>query len=1091
MKEIKTDVEIQNFLEGRNPKKYVVAIETYYNKNHADLVIHDKDTGTKKIVQQEFKPFIHIKDLSKYNIKLYDTPTKRREAMTKYRIAIRPLRTTNDKGDVIERLDNGYKYIVTTESKLGFQAIINFFKEGGVDYNSFFKKKSDINITISTKRRMIDTHFKNNEVNSTKYSSLIDKILTKDFTLSKETLDELFIGYDLTNPKVKELYDIIDSKIDFNYIAKHKVTILELKEELQRVTEIQNCFFKLGIDEQFMISTGIRLFKGYDDYNEIHKLIFDIETTGLESTQGDRVFAIGLKDNRGLEKTLIVDELEDDESERKILLGFWEELSKIKPALIYGYFSEGFDWDFIINRCTILGIKLEEIQTTLDKSIVIKRKPNQTLKIGGESEKYTQTVSWGYNVIDIIHTVRRTAAINSDIKENGLKYICQFEGIAKENRVYIDGEDIYNYQKYNNNFIVNSKTNNYREIPSEYQDRPLEYLEQHKDSYDVIKTGRELVRQYLLDDLWETEQVDLKYNESTFHFSKLVPFTYVKATTAGGASVWNLIMSAWSYEKGLAIPYALTKQDFTGGLSRSFKVGFFENIYKFDFSGLYPSLELTYGMFPKTDITGGLFRLVKYFVETRNTYKKLAGDQSLSKKERSFYKTKQLPFKIFNNSNFGAMGSEYFNWTDFDCAEYITCAGRQYIRQCVDFFMSYNCLPLILDTDGVNVSIPEYCYRDINGNESITPIIIADLVYECNGETFKGPDALVAKYNNEYLFGDYMKLDNDGMWKSAMNVAKKNYANLEYDGKIKYVGNTLKSKTMPDFLSEFVNNAVKLILFNKPDEFIEYYYNYLAKIYFKQIPLIKIAKKSRVKSTVEDYKKRGVNVNGQPLPKQAHMELLIENNINPNLGDVVYYINNGTSKSHGDSGIDKKTGKSYSYLVLKEEFIKTPDKTGDYNVALFVSIFNSKVRSLIETKTVDKSGVQGTFFSDKVRNTLIKDDPSKREYYTDDEIKLTSFDLDTLDEFYTMEDKEVRFWNRTRKNPFNIFKRFKTDNEVLVYKEYFDKYEKVEKLLKEKDINLKTFNDTFVEGDFVLTHKNNETWISNYEGGKFHRVKKV
>ena len=58
---------------------------------------------------------------------------------------------------------------------------------------------------------------------------------------------------------------------------------------------------------------------------------------------------------------------------------------------------------------------------------------------------------WGYSIIDILHATKRTAAINSDIKENGLKYIAKFEKIAKENRTYIPGEDndIGKYYKQN------------------------------------------------------------------------------------------------------------------------------------------------------------------------------------------------------------------------------------------------------------------------------------------------------------------------------------------------------------------------------------------------------------------------------------------------------------------------------------------------------------------------------------------------------------------------------------------------------------------------------------------------------------------
>jgi hypothetical protein len=57
-------------------------------------------------------------------------------------------------------------------------------------------------------------------------------------------------------------------------------------------------FFNVSLNEQFFISTGIRLFKGMHKYQEVHKMVFDIETTGLRY-QHSRVFAIGIKDNKG------------------------------------------------------------------------------------------------------------------------------------------------------------------------------------------------------------------------------------------------------------------------------------------------------------------------------------------------------------------------------------------------------------------------------------------------------------------------------------------------------------------------------------------------------------------------------------------------------------------------------------------------------------------------------------------------------------------------------------------------------------------------------------------------------------------------
>ena len=58
MSNVSFDV-IESFLEGRDPQKYIIAIESTYNDNFVDLVINDPETG-KRIERHHFKPFIWI-----------------------------------------------------------------------------------------------------------------------------------------------------------------------------------------------------------------------------------------------------------------------------------------------------------------------------------------------------------------------------------------------------------------------------------------------------------------------------------------------------------------------------------------------------------------------------------------------------------------------------------------------------------------------------------------------------------------------------------------------------------------------------------------------------------------------------------------------------------------------------------------------------------------------------------------------------------------------------------------------------------------------------------------------------------------------
>jgi len=76
------------------------------------------------------------------------------------------------------------------------------------------------------------------------------------------------------------------------------------------------------------------------------------------------------------------------------------------------------------------------------------------------------------------------------------------------------------------------------------------------------------------------------------------------------------------------------------------------------------------------------------------------------------------------------------------------------------------------NTDGCNFSIPEYLDYDINFRKLDKPIKLEELEYTYNDVTYYGVDAMVEKFNNEILNGQYMKLDNDGSWLSTANFSK-------------------------------------------------------------------------------------------------------------------------------------------------------------------------------------------------------------------------------------------------------------------------------------------------------------------------------
>jgi DNA polymerase elongation subunit (family B) len=666
--------------------------------------------------------------------------------------------------------------------------------------------------------------------------------------------------------------------------------------------------------EQFFIQTGKRLFKGLDDYNDLHRLQFDLETEGLVASR-HAIFQIGVSDNRGnkiILQTTGKTPQEKRNSERDNIVKFFNIIDILKPDVITGYNSESFDWKFLYERCERLSISITDIAKTLKPFSKIYRRDN-LLKLGSEIERYKQTYMYGYNIIDISHAVRRAMSINSDIKSWTLKYITKYSEIPKENRVYVQGDKINTtWADTKNDYGFNEKNGDWYIITEK---KPL------KENYEIV-TGEYIIKRYLFDDLWETEQIDNIFNQASFLIAKILPTSFMRSSTMGTAGQWKLIMAAWSYQNNLAIPETQKKRDFTGGLSRLLQVGYAKNVVKLDFAALYPKTQITWDIFPDLDISGVMKGLLTYVVDTRDEFKFLTGKQKkivkkLQEKLKSsnvdineilkeidenkflanLYDKKQLPLKILANSWFGSYGAPYiFNWGDTNSAEETTCRGRQSLRLMVRYFTEKrNFKPLLLDTDGCNFSFPD----NINDITYVAKGNHWKTVNDANKELF-GLDAVLAEFNETYMEGR-MGLDIDDICTSTINFARKNYAN-DIDGKVKLVGNSIKSKKMPIYIEEFINNGIRMLLNGDGYGFIKYYQDYVDKIYNYQIPVVKIASKSKVKITVTDYLKKAKlkNKAGNPMPKQAHMELVVKNNLDVDLGDTIYYVNIGTKKTQGD-----------------------------------------------------------------------------------------------------------------------------------------------------------------------------------------------
>jgi DNA polymerase elongation subunit (family B) len=426
--------------------------------------------------------------------------------------------------------------------------------------------------------------------------------------------------------------------------------------------------------------------------------------------------------------------------------------------------------------------------------------------------------------------------------------------------------------------------------------------------------------------------------------------------------------------------------------------------------------------------------MLNYFRNTRIKYKNLAKEYAdIDKKQSTSYDRKQLPIKIFINSMFGALSApQVYHWGDMYMGEQITCTGRQYLRQMLRFFMKRGYTALVCDTDGMNFSLPE------GGVDDRTYIGKGKNWLVKEGKEYKGFDADVAEFNDMFMKGA-MGLDCDGTWKSCMNIARKNYATMEHNGKIKLTGNSIKSKKLPLYIEDFLDKGIKMLLEGDGQSFVEWYYEYLEVIFNQQIPLMKIAQRAKVKLSIDDYNKRSKEKTkaGNEMSRMAHMELAIRDGIAVSLGDVIFYVNNGLKASHGDvqkvnDKMSKKDKDAYitlhgktpvlgstiqlnCYRLNPSELESNPNMTGEYNIARAIVTFNKRIEPLL------------IVFGEEVRNNLIVSDPKDRGLFTKQQCKLINGvpfengDQDSIEDLLTITEQEKVYWSKRGVDPEYIY----------------------------------------------------------------------
>ena len=827
-----TKKDIGAFLEGHNPLKGVVKLECGYNDDHVTLVIRGED-GKKRYERRPFYPFVWVMNEA---IDIMYSGDKKgfEEKMSKFGLKPVRLKTTANGKETHPRLANGYTMMIKAELPMSYSKFMSFFKnkpvslpiypndgdrgygkryfislnpveqfmistgirqfKGVDDYDGLLRIEWDIEtegldpekhmisqIGIRTNKGFEKIISVDGDTREEKFNNELPAIM--EFLETVRQLDgDVMTGHNTENfdwpfidSRLKKhgssLEDLSKNYFPNGIYKKNKQTVLKLGGEMEyyyptvywgtNITDSLHAVRRAQALNSNIKYSNLKYITQFSKLNKKNRVYVPgkiINKTWVEKEDDGYAFDDGNGKwfkitEKSLRKKLFV------ASNEKYLYGTIDEkhTGKITVSENHNFYNlkVGERFENEGHDCFVTSVEDGDMWVLIGepdhiiKYVYFEKRPVYT------TYKDDEEIPENFEVIGCGELIERLGADETTHPE-----------------LYTNtGKSRYEYE------TVCDSEGNTKKILRDFYDN---------SKYELV-SGRYIVQRYLLDDLYESDKVELKFNQTNFFLSKLLPVAFERVVTMGTAAVWKYIMLTWSFENGLAVPLPDKMRPFTGGISRVLKLGLCTNILKLDFNSLYPSIILSYGIKSKIDIADTMPSLLEYILTTREKYKeekkryKKLYDNNIEERDEyiknhtkeeiaqydadtkyyysqyAVFDNMQSAIKVVGNGFFGSYGSgPVFPWSDMDCAEETTCTGRQCLRLMINHFMALGYVPLV--GDSFTGDTPLFIKYKKTGYIDIKPI--SELIAEDEIKV----DAIGREY--DYSEKDFYVLCRSG-WKEA------------------------------------------------------------------------------------------------------------------------------------------------------------------------------------------------------------------------------------------------------------------------------------------------------------------------------------
>ncbi len=420
-------------------------------------------------------------------------------------------------------------------------------------------------------------------------------------------------------------------------------------------------------DEQYLVATGRTYFRDLT-FDDLHRLQFDLETTGLDP-EHDAIFMVSVREPSGALDVLEVSG-EGDSAEAELIGRLAAKIRACDPDVIENHNLHGFDLPFLDARARRHGVPLQLGRLEHRR---LKQRAAMRGSRSADGARRIRFIAPGRELIDTLDAVRRYDFSTRDLPGHGLKAVARHLGFASPTREYIRGDRIY----------------------------------------DTYRQDPERVRRYATDDVQEVAILARMLGGAAFALARMAPRRYERLADAGAATgvIDPLLVRAY-LRSGRALPSHAESDGtvHTGAALHLFATGVAHRVVKADVASLYPSLMRAYRIGPARDSLGALLALVDRLVEQRLASKAAARSAPAGSAERNTHEAMSAAMKLVVNSAYGylAAGEGLTRFADVHAANEVTRRGRETLMLMCRELAARGVTLLEADTDGVYFAVPPH-----------------------------------------------------------------------------------------------------------------------------------------------------------------------------------------------------------------------------------------------------------------------------------------------------------------------------------------------------------------------------------------------